>query len=295
MFAKLLSILSVGYVMKPQRHYILYDEEPRANLDWQCACLLATCVPVTLRSEIFGHTLDAAVDEKDRYASDKRNRCANSQLDLLRLETLMNDAGGFFLDLDVYVLKSLDEWRTRCGGHEAVFGRDAPSGEREKSSTAPVELRRLNPGVLLAPPKSQFLSRWSEAYRRYDPERFDFNGQCNVTSALAAEGNAVKPAMVHGASELGPLPRYSSRALYDAHLAQAPIAHLSAFRHAWRLKDIMNARLLETIWRRVSKVINETAAKDDMIRTNPLLQQCMSQIGGACWAKPGGRCGIYGA
>ena len=57
----------------------------------------------------------------------------------------------------------------------------------------------------------------------------------------------------------------------------------------------MNARLLETIWRRVSKVINETAAKDDMIRTNPLLQQCMSQIGGACWAKPGGRCGIYGA
>ena len=148
MFAKLLSILSVHYVMTPERHYILYDEEPRANLDWQCACLLATCVPVTLRSEIFGHTLDAAVDEKDRYASDKRNRCANSQLDLLRLETLMNDAGGFFLDLDVYVLKSLDEWRTRCGGHEAVFGRDAPSGEREKSSTAPVELRRLNPGVL---------------------------------------------------------------------------------------------------------------------------------------------------
>ena len=121
MFAKLLSILSVRYVMTPDRHYILYDEEPRANLDWQCACLLATCVPVTLRSEIFGHTLDAAVDEKDRYASDKRNRCANSQLDLLRLETLMNDAGGFFLDLDVYVLKSLDEWRTRCGGHEAVF------------------------------------------------------------------------------------------------------------------------------------------------------------------------------
>ena len=31
----------------------------------------------------------------------------------------------------------------------------------------------------------------------------------------------------------------------------------------------MNARLLETIWRRVSKVINETAAKDDMIRTTP--------------------------
>ena len=64
MFAKLLSILSVGYLIKPERHYILYDEEPRANLDWQCACLLATCVPVTLRSEIFGHTLDAAVDEK---------------------------------------------------------------------------------------------------------------------------------------------------------------------------------------------------------------------------------------
>ena len=51
MFAKLLSVLSVHYLMRPERHYILYDEEPRDADEWRCACRLARCraTPSTVR------------------------------------------------------------------------------------------------------------------------------------------------------------------------------------------------------------------------------------------------------
>ena len=44
MFAKLLSVLSVRYVLRPQSHLLHYDEQPNDALEWQCACRLATCV-----------------------------------------------------------------------------------------------------------------------------------------------------------------------------------------------------------------------------------------------------------
>ena len=48
MFAKLLSVLSVHFLMKPDRHLLFYDEEPRDADEWRCACQLATCVPISL-------------------------------------------------------------------------------------------------------------------------------------------------------------------------------------------------------------------------------------------------------
>ena len=56
----------------------------------------------------------------------------------------------------------------------------------------------------------------------------------------------------------------------------------------------MNARHLEHAWRVVQRAINESAA-DDISRTDGEVQQCLEQIGGACWARPGRKCGIYGA
>ena len=44
MFAKLLSVLSVRYVLRPQSHVLHYDEQPNDALEWQCVCRLATCV-----------------------------------------------------------------------------------------------------------------------------------------------------------------------------------------------------------------------------------------------------------
>ena len=76
--------------------------------------------------------------------------------------------------------------------------------------------------------------------------------------------------------------------------AAAPLAHLSAFRHAWRLHDIMNARHLERIWEVVRRSIN-ASTNGDVNRPDPLIQSCIEEIAGACWARPRGKCGIYGA
>ena len=59
----------------------------------------------------------------------------------------------------------------------------------------------------------------------------------------------------------------------------------------------MNARHLEHVWRIVSQRINETVAANpmDAARTDPLIKSCIAQVAGACWARRGGKCGIYGA
>ena len=294
MFAKLLSVLSVHYLMKPDQHILLYDEEPNDALEWQCACRVARCERIELRSEIFGNALDRAVATNDRYASDRLGRCANAQLDLLRIDTLLEGAagggsasgsasgGGFFLDLDVYILKSLDPWRRQCASASAVFGRDFDG--------------LLNPGVLLAPPSSAFLHSWRESFRSYRARAFDY-GACNHTTDLAARLASSAQHHVHAAAELGPLPRYRTTAAYDAHITANPVAHLSAFRHPWRLHDIMNARHLERIWEIVARSVNESkrANPTERVNADPLIAKCLEQVAGACWARRGGKCGIYGA
>ena len=63
---------------------------------------------------------------KDRYASDALGRCANAQLDLLRLELLQRH-GGMVLDHDVFVLRSLASWR-RCDTEAPAAGSDSAEG-----------------------------------------------------------------------------------------------------------------------------------------------------------------------
>ena len=275
MFAKLLSILSVRYVLRPEHHYLYYDRADD-SLEWRCACKLAECVQVTLPARLSGgQVLAVASDPSDRYASDRLGRCGNIQLDLLRLDALQR-RGGIYLDLDSYVLDGKsDQWCGR-GAKPTDVGID--------------DTGRLNHGMIVSTASSPFLAAWrARIEARYDPQAWDF-GACNQTTELAAE----MPTAVHLSRGLGPLPRYASRQLYDAHLAKAELAHLSAFRHPWRLHDIMNARHLERIWERVGPAVNQTA-DDDVSRTDPLLQQCVATVAKACWLRPGGKCGIYGA
>ena len=103
MYAKLLSVMSVHYLLRPERHVLLYDTVPVDGKgvewpEWRCACLLARCERTTVPLSIAGRGFDdeARVRQtyaKLRYASDARGRCANSQLDLLRLETLSQHGG----------------------------------------------------------------------------------------------------------------------------------------------------------------------------------------------------------
>lgn len=313
MYAKLLSVLSVHFLLRPARHVLLYDVLPTDRRgepwpEWRCACLVAECRKATVPTTIGGHRFDddARIERayrKDRYASDTTGRCANSQLDLLRLETLHRH-GGIVLDLDVFVLRSLDSWR-RCAA-DAVVGW---GGQLHRHSG------QVSSGVLMGRPRAPFFVQWRRRLRRlYRPGSTDFGRDCNLSTALAA----ARPHHVHLAPELGPLPRYASRAVYDAHLRQAPLAHLSAFRHAWRLHDTMVHRHLETITAIVLGAANRSLAQlPAAAATGPaaegvagdrrrkhdgssapassVLRECMRTIAEACWAKPGKRCGIYGA
>ena len=51
MFAKLLSVMSVRAVLRPEQFFLHYDERPNEALEWQCACKLATCVEVAPRTK----------------------------------------------------------------------------------------------------------------------------------------------------------------------------------------------------------------------------------------------------
>jgi len=284
MFAKLLSVLSVRYALQPDRHYIHYDREPNDSADWNCACRLAKCVKTPRPAIVFGTRLESAVDKTDRYASDRRRRCANAQLEMMKIGALEAE-GGIYLDLDAFAMASLDGWR-QCAAGRAVVG-STLVGQAVSDDGA---RRQLDTGVVLASPHSEFVRRWRESYRRYRPDSdFEF-GLCNQTTSLASAG----PSLVHAAADLGPLPRYASRAGYDRHIATLPLVHLSQFRHPWRLHDVMTARHLERVWERVAPLVNRSGATD-LTRTDPLVRRCLQTVAGACWAKPGKRCGIYGA
>jgi hypothetical protein len=273
MFAKLLSVLSVKYVLRPERQYLHYDQLPNDSLEWRCACKLATCVQTDLRTRLGSRSLESPIDPHDRYASDKLGRCANAQLDVLRIDLLAR-RGGLLLDLDVFALRSLEPW-LECARQRTVLGRDA--------------FGQLDSGVVLAPPGAPFLRRWRSSFRDSDPSRTEF-GRCNVSTALAY----ANPLEVLLTPDLGPLPHYASKAAYDQHIDRAYVAHLSAFRHAWRLRDIMRSRHLERIWPIVAAAVNRSTA-DDPLRQDAEMRQCLEKVAGACWARPGGKCGIYGA
>mmetsp|Transcript_28865 Transcript_28865/g.96795 ORF Transcript_28865/g.96795 Transcript_28865/m.96795 type:complete len:269 (-) Transcript_28865:544-1350(-) len=188
MYAKLLSVMSVHYLLRPERHVLLYDTVPVDGKgvewpEWRCACLLAHCERTTVPLSIAGRGFDdeARVRQtyaKLRYASDALGRCANSQLDLLRLET-MGKHGGLVLDLDVVVLRSLDAYR-RCAS-DAVVGwgpQLSPRGGQVSS------------GVLIGRPGARFYASWRRRLLRgYDAGRTDFGRSCALSrwTGMAAE------------------------------------------------------------------------------------------------------------
>ena len=105
MFAKLLSVLSVRYLLRPHSHLLHYDEEPNDALEWRCACRLATCVQATPRTRALGRTLEHATAAADRYASDRTGKCGSATLDLFRIDTLL--PRGAFLDLTLTLTQNL--------------------------------------------------------------------------------------------------------------------------------------------------------------------------------------------
>ena len=140
---------------------------------------------------------------------------------------------------DAFVVRPLDDLRA-CAAAPVL------AGFEQCSAT----LRKLNPGVLLAARRAPFLGLCLASWANYSTA---WDDNCCARSYVIHSDH---PGLAQARADLGPLPRYRSRALYDAHLGAAPLAHLSAFRHPWRLKDIMNMRHLEAVWARVGAALN---------------------------------------
>ena len=241
---RLLSLLNARYVLRPTRHLLHYDVAPADTFEWQCACALATCVQARPRESVF-----------DQRLADRAHVA-----DLLRLD-LLEAGGGMYADLDAYALRPFDAWRRCEQPLVASFGADE---------------RKLNNGVLLARAGAPFLGAWREAYRDYRPRDWDYNS-CNVSTRLAA---ALGPGAIHLAKQLGPLPRYRTRAGYLRHLAGAPVAHLTGARHQWRYRDVQRYRLMARI-----AGVGLRAANASADEPSPLLRRCIAKIAGACWAR----------
>lgn len=187
--------------------------------------------------------------------------------DMMRLELLLRH-GGMFLDHDAYVVRSLDGLRRCCP--PASFGgtacRAAPVVAGFEQATA--SLRKLNPGVLLAERRSPFLQMCRASWRNYST-MWDYNC-CEAAYRL----HEAHPEMgVHLRSDIGPLPRYTSQAEYDAHLARATVVHVTALSKAWRQRDLHKYGVMRAVAQRVIADANRS-----LEQMTPGQRECLAQV-----------------
>ena len=244
-YHRLVSVLSVHFVMRPERHFLYYDEPHSGDTEWECACMLATCVPVSkVRTKV--------VDQMN-----SKSDCLEDQVSKTRIDFL-HRMGGVYLDLDAYVLQSLERWH-QCEA-PAVTGLDMPEG-------------KVSHGVIIAEPGASYLEHLRRPACQPPTQQ--------VSAPRVSDG------LVHLAPELGALQQQATTAAYDQVLSSLPIAHLAGFKHGgWR--HMLDAGVLQRIWGRVHTAIKTNMS--DSKRLPAALGRCIAEIDAACWAKIGRRC-----
>jgi hypothetical protein len=118
--------------IKPEKVYLYYAHEPRTAW-WDLSRELVTPVKITAPAEIYGRPLMSPAH----------------QADVVRLTKLI-DHGGIYLDADVFVHKSFDDLLEGT----TVLGEEGPGGHFGVGNA-----------VMLAMPRSLFLTRWLDQYR----------------------------------------------------------------------------------------------------------------------------------
>lgn len=226
---QILAMLSVRFVMKPERFTLYYDTPPRDSATWRCACAIAdACVLTPSRTAIHGAPL---VYPQHRS-------------DLMRLD-LLEKYGGVYIDHDSFVLRPLDDLR-KCGA-PVIGGREQFSADEIK----------FNNGVLLAVPNATFLRLWRASYRDYRPDEWDYNS-CRVPAQLWRQN----PSLALALPGIAPLPRYGEQASYDAHLRRAHVVHVTGlFNAPWRREDVRKFRLMRAIAGRVMAAVRRAPSR----------------------------------
>lgn len=156
-WAHVLGMISVRWIVQPEKYVLYYDRMPPDSPQWRCARVLATEIhqrrPVT-----------------SAPGSGRRIRMAHWP-EMMRYDVLL-EHGGIFLDHDAYALRPLDKLRSCCAPPttpvhaQAAGGCDLPAAVVsgiELLGTRPSD-RRLNPGALLAERGAMFLQAWRASW-----------------------------------------------------------------------------------------------------------------------------------
>ena len=125
-------LLSALDKIKPDRVFFYYAHEPRTPW-WDLSRPLVTPVQITAPAQIYGRPLQSPAH----------------QADVVRLTKLI-DQGGIYLDADVFVHKSFDDLLE----NNTVLAEEGPDG-----------YFGVGNAVMLAMPRSLFLTRWLDQYR----------------------------------------------------------------------------------------------------------------------------------
>src|ERR1700735_1976184 len=123
--------------ISPQETFFYYEFEPNGPW-WELSRELVTPVRIEAPREIFGRPLDHVAHRAD----------------VVRLQKLI-EHGGIYLDADVLVQRSFDDLLD----HQTVLGQEGQNAQWGLANA-----------VMLAEPRSPFLTRWLEEYRSFRGE-----------------------------------------------------------------------------------------------------------------------------
>ncbi len=178
-----LSIMTAQFYLKPTKHFIWVNDEGRfrrghweswqanaAKGSWQSefAALLESGKIVAKLMTYPTHP----PGNETTYVNEKAHRS-----DFLRF-IVLKEHGGIYLDTDAFPTHSFDSLRE----HEFTMAFDNVVNSNKKAINA----LRLNNGVMLSAPNSQFLQLWEKAYYNFDPSSFDYHSSV-VPFHLATE------------------------------------------------------------------------------------------------------------
>lgn len=149
MFIHYLAVMSAIYYIQPDKVFVYYDSEQEENIYWDIIKKYVELEQITPPTEFKGHVITAP-----QYKAD-----------IIRLEKLI-ERGGIYLDLDILVMKSFDEFLdNKC----ALTAR--PSEALENSE----KLAETQNSILLTEPHNPFIQKWYDTMGDYISSDFEWS------------------------------------------------------------------------------------------------------------------------
>jgi hypothetical protein len=169
----ILGMLSARFIVRPSTYTLYYDKLPPPSPQWRCACAIADCVRRRPATGVFRPATGAG----GAGGTFVRVRMGHWP-ELMRYDLLL-EKGGIFLDHDSYVLRPLDRARRCCAEPGAEHNAEHGGSCRSAAVVAGFEQeeggRKLNPGTLMAEPRSAFLRLWRASWANYSARDWDYN------------------------------------------------------------------------------------------------------------------------